>query len=479
MTRARIASVALFLAAALLLATYGVEIDVEVREQAAFAKDELAPFWQEGPDGPTAGRPETFADLAEKLSPTVVNIQTERATTPSGRSPDELLEEFFGRRGRGRRYRPESTGSGFILSQDGYVATNHHVVEGADRIMAILADGTELEGVLVGADPKTDLALIKLETDKPLPAAPLGDSDRIRVGDWVMAIGNPFGLDHTVTVGILSAKGRNINAGPYDDFLQTDASINPGNSGGPLIDIRGRVIRINTAINAAGQGIGFAIPINMVKDLLPQLRTRGSVTRGWLGVQIQKVTPELAETFGLDAPEGALVSQVFEGSPADRAKLEHGDVIVEFNGKTIESYDDLPRRVAATPPGSEVTIVVVRDGKRRKLRATLEEMEQPEIRPASLPSRTSEWGFDVEELSDDVRAGLGLEGDERGVLVTDIDPDSPVADSLRRGDVILEANHEPIRDIGDLERQLAEPGDRLLLLVQRGDGTVFVVVHRG
>jgi serine protease Do len=416
MNRARILAAACFLGAAFLLATYTIDIDVQVRPGAAAAKSE-APFWNEGPPGPTAGRPETFAELAEQLSPAVVNIQTERATTPSSGSPEELFEEFFGRKKprRERRFRPESTGSGFILSKDGYVATNHHVIEGADKIVAILADGRELAGVVVGADPKTDLALIKVETDEDLPVAPLGDSNRIRVGDWVMAIGNPFGLDHSVTVGILSAKGRNINAGPYDDFLQTDASINPGNSGGPLIDIQGRVIGINTAINAAGQGIGFAIPINMAKDLLPQLRARGAVTRGWLGVQIQRVTPDLAETFGLEDPRGALVSQVFEGSPADEAKLKHGDVILEFDGKEIESYEDLPRQVAATPPGAEVTIVVSRDGKRKKLEATLEEMEQPEIQPASLPaqSSSSEWGLQVEELTDEARESLGLDGDSK------------------------------------------------------------------
>ena len=479
MSRARLLAATCFLGIALLVATFSIDLDVRVRSGAAVAKTADL-FWEEGAPGPTAGRPETFAELAEKLSPTVVNIQTERATGRGRGSPEELFEEFFGRKRprRGPRYRPDSTGSGFILSKDGYIATNHHVIEGADRIVAILNDGTELEGVVVGTDSKTDLALIKVETDKPLPTAPLGDSNQIRVGDWVMAIGNPFGLDHTVTVGILSAKGRNINAGPYDDFLQTDASINPGNSGGPLIDIQGRVIGINTAINAAGQGIGFAIPINMAKDLLPQLRAHGVVTRGWLGVQIQRVTPDLAETFGLEEPKGALVSQVFEGSPADEADLRHGDVILEFDGREIESYADLPRQVAATPPGAKVTIVVARDGKREKLEARLDEMEKPEIQPASLPTHSSEWGFEIEELTNEARENMGLEGEDRGVLVTSIDPDSPVAESLRRGDIILEANHKAIRSLDDLDEQLSSDEDRLLLLVQRGDGTVFVVVRR-
>ncbi len=481
MTRARIAAAAAFLGAAFLLATYGLDIQVDLRSRTAAAKDATEAFWREGSLGAVSGQAQSFADLAEALSPAVVNIQTERKTRSKLGSHEELFEEFFGRRGphRERRFPTESTGSGFLLSEDGYIVTNNHVIEGADRIVAALTDGQELEAEVVGTDPKTDLALLKVETPEPLPVAPLGDSDQIRVGDWVMAIGNPFGLDHTVTVGILSAKGRNINAGPYDDFLQTDASINPGNSGGPLIDAQGRVVGINAAINAAGQGIGFAIPINMAKELLPQLRVSGSVTRGWLGVQIQRVTPELAETFGLDKPHGALVSQVFEGSPAKGAKLQRGDVIVEFNEMPIESYDDLPRRVAATPPGTEVPIVVVRDGKRKNLEAVLDEMDQPEVRKTSAPSPSSEWGFEVEELTDEARETLELEDDTRGVLISQVERGSPAGkEGLRRGDVILEANHRAVRSVEDLEKELGSAEDRVLLLVQRGDGTLFVVVNR-
>jgi serine protease Do len=479
MTRARILAAACFLGAAALLTAYTLDLRVEIRPQDAEAKISDHAFWKEGPPGPTAGRPDTFAELAEALSPTVVNIQTERQTRSRMGSPEELFEEFFGRRSprREHRFRTESTGSGFVLSQDGYIVTNHHVIEGADRIVVVFDSGNELEAQIVGADPKTDLALVKVEPEDDLPAAPLGNSDQIRVGDWVMAIGNPFGLDHTVTVGILSAKGRNINAGPYDDFLQTDASINPGNSGGPLIDVQGRVIGINSAINAAGQGIGFAIPINMAKDLLPQLRDRGAVTRGWLGVQIQRVTPDLAETFGLEEPGGALVSQVFDDTPAARADLQRGDVIIEFNGHPIETYDDLPRRVAATSPGTDVTIVVMRDGKRSKLHATLDEMEQLEIQPASAPSQSSDWGFEVEELTAEARETLGLEQEIRGVVITDVNPESPAAqEGLQRGDVILEANHQPIRTVDDLDEVLSGANARVLLLVQRGEGTVFVVV---
>jgi serine protease Do len=482
MTRTRIAAAACFLGAAFLIATYGLDVQVDVRNQTAAARDHEGSFWIEGSLGPTSGPPPSFADLAEKLSPAVVNIQTERKSSSKMGSPEELFEEFFGRRRSPhpeRRYRTDSTGSGFILSEDGYIVTNHHVIDGADRIVAALTSGKELEAQVIGTDAKTDLALIKVESKEPLPVSPLGDSDQIRVGDWVMAIGNPFGLDHTVTVGILSAKGRNINAGPYDDFLQTDASINPGNSGGPLIDSEGRVVGINSAINAAGQGIGFAIPINMAKELLPQLKATGIVTRGWLGVQIQRVTPELAETFGLESAQGALVSQVFEGSPAKGAKIERGDVIIEFNKMAIESYDDLPRRVAATPPGSRVPVTVIRDGKRKTLKATLEVMEQAEIRPASSTSPSSEWGFEVEAITDEAREALQLEKDARGVIVTNVDPESKAAEEgLRRGDVIVEANHRAIRSVEDLDKELSGDSDRILLLVLRGDGTLFVVVNR-
>jgi serine protease Do len=446
----------------------------------AAVAESAEPFWRESPGGPAPGRPDSFAELAEKLSPAVVNIRTERKSVSGLGSREQLLEEFFGRRlpQPERRFRTESTGSGFVLSSDGYIVTNHHVIEGADRIVVVLDSGDEIDAQVVGTDSKTDLALLKVEPSKELPSAPLGDSNEVRVGDWVMAIGNPFGLDHTVTVGILSAKGRNINSGPYDDFLQTDASINPGNSGGPLIDVQGRVVGINTAINAAGQGIGFAIPINMAKELLPQLREKGSVTRGWLGVQIQRVTPELAETFKLESSGGALVSQVFEDTPASRAELKRGDVIVEFDGHAIESYEDLPRRVAATRPGTEVSIVVVRDGERHTVTAVLDEMEQAEVEPTSGPSPGPEWGFDVQDLTPEARESLGLSTDTKGVLVKEVDPDSRAAsEGLQRGDLILEANHKAVSSVTDLEGVLSGKPEKLLLLIQRGDGTLFLVVH--
>ncbi len=435
------------------------------------------PFWREVAHAIPPERPDSFADLVEKLSPAVVYIRTEQA---AGREKD-AFEEFFGRRMPRSPRRPSGTGSGFVISADGYVVTNHHVVENAQKITVVLHDGKELTGEVVGRDPKTDLALLKVKADGELPTAPLGDSDAVRVGDWVIAIGNPFGLDHTVTVGILSARGRNIEAGPYDDFLQTDASINPGNSGGPLIDTAGRVIGINTAINAAGQGIGFAIPINIAKELLPQLKAHGAVTRGWLGVQIQKVTPELAESFGLEQPGGALVSDVFQDSPAARAKVERGDVIVEFDGHAIGDFEDLPRRVAAAPPGEDVDIVVLRDGKRKKLEVTLAKMDQEEVKPAAdKPSSASEeWGFEAQDLNEALIERFGLPDDANGVVVTDIDPDSAAADAgLQPRDVIVEVEKHEVESVADLEKRLESAGKAARLLVRRGEGTLFLAIKR-
>jgi serine protease Do len=456
------------------------------RVQAEIAK----PFWTDGEPGDASGRPDSFADLAEKVSPAVVNIKVERKQSLKG-GPEEFFEEFFGQRKQpGEKpklphsMRVPSTGSGFVVSPDGLIVTNNHVVESADKLVVVFEDGTERDGKIVGRDPKTDLALVKVQADKPLPTVPLGDSEHLRVGSWVMAIGNPFGLDHTVTVGILSAKGRsNFGgeqiAGPYDDFLQTDASINPGNSGGPLCDMKGRVVGINTAIAANGQGIGFAIPINMAKSLLPQLLEHGSVTRGWLGVQIQRVTPALAKNFKLGDKHGALVGQVFPDSPASKAKLERGDVITQFNGKDIRDYDDLPRIVASTPPGSAVDVMVLRDGKERKIKATLEKMKEEEVQQASDEQTDSDWGFEVQTLNDEIAGRLGLSSDAKGVVVSAVDPDSAAARAgLRRGDVILEVNRVEVNSPKQLKDALGKNGESAVLLVQRADGTLYLAIDK-
>src|SRR5919201_2632231 len=327
--------------------------------------------------------PGSFAKLAERLSPTVVNVQVTKVaqvgafSMPEG--PEGPYGEFFRRFFQDRPQRPErhrmhGSGSGVIISRDGYILTNNHVVDGAQEVTVTLADQKVYKAKVVGRDPKTDLAVLKIDAKEPLQVASMADSDQLRVGDWVLAIGNPFGLSPTVTAGIVSAKGRVIGAGPYDDFIQTDAAINPGNSGGPLFDMRGNVVGINSAIAATGQGIGFAIPINLAKDILIQLREKGHVTRGWLGVQVQRVTPELAHSFGLDHARGALVADVMPNSPAEQAGIQPGDIIVNFNGHTIEQMNDLPRLVANTPPGTEVAIQLIRHGQEQTVHLKVGEL---------------------------------------------------------------------------------------------------------
>jgi serine protease Do len=449
-----------------------------------FAKESAATpaiFWTEGDTAPAPGRPDSFADLAERLSAAVVFVKVERPeqnTLPFG--PHELPFPFRtppeeGGEGRTpRRQRTDTaSGSGFVISPDGYIVTNHHVIDEALKITVQLLDGKELLAQVVGRDEKTDLALLKVSPSKPLQVAPLGDSDKLRVGEWVVAIGNPFGLDHSVTVGILSAKGRSLQqSNPYDDFLQTDASINPGNSGGPLIDTAGRVIGINSAIRAnpmgGGTGIGFAIPINMAKALLPQLKENGSVTRGWLGVSIQKVTPTLARGFGLDEPRGALVGDIFKDSPAF-GKIERGDVIVEFNGSTIRSVDDLPKRVAETSPGTKVDIVLFRNGQRRQVSAVIKrrtDEKEPTQEASKQPNESSSfrnWGFEADLLTPSLASRLGLE-DSQGAVITEVESDSPADRAgLKPGDVILEINRKQIRSEKDLEKGLESDAPFLLM----------------
>jgi len=292
-----------------------------------------------------ATMPGSFAELADKLSPTVVNVKVtkiEKATAQTPNFQGEPFGDFFGRffDGQGqmpKNYRSQGAGSGVIISKDGYVLSNNHVVEGAKQVTVTLADQKEYPATVIGTDPKTDLAILKIDIDKELPAAVLGDSELLKVGDWVVAIGNPFGLNHTVTSGIVSAKGRVIGAGPYDDFIQTDASINPGNSGGPLFNMNGEVVGINTAIIPQGQGIGFAIPIHTAKPLIPQLVENGEITRGYLGVNIQNITPELAKALDVEEAQGALVADVVSSGPAEKSGIERGDIIIDFNGKTIKN----------------------------------------------------------------------------------------------------------------------------------------------
>jgi len=401
------------------------------------------------------------------------------------------LEEFFGMPNfpfrvpqegfREHKRQIPSLGTGFVISSDGYIVTNNHVIEDVEKITVKFDDGKELPAEVVGRDPKTDIALIKVETEEPLFTLPLGSSEAVRPGEWVVAIGNPFGLEHTVTAGIVSAKHRDIDHGAYDDYIQTDAAINPGNSGGPLLNLAGEVIGINTAINPRANTIGFAVPIDMAKGILPQLRATGRVTRGWLGVVIQGVTPEIAEELELEEAKGALVSKVIEDGPAADAGVENMDVIREFDGHPVEDYDDLPRIVATTPVDKKVEIVVLRDGKRVTLRPRIAKLEDPELQMASVtPSHGSadDFGLRVQDLTKDLAEQLGL-GESRGVVVSAVDPGGPAANAgIRRGDVIIEVDRQEVDDAAALEKVLADADDRALMLIRRGENQLYMTVKR-
>ena len=433
----------------------------------------------------------SFAALAKQLSPTVVNIYTTK-TVKGGKSMFRMpqrrgygqqgdpFEEFF--RFFEGTPRPEmkqrSLGSGFIISEDGYLLTNNHVIEGADEIKVILDNDKRYDAKIIGRDAKTDIALIKIE-EKGLPFAPLGDSEALLVGDWVMAIGNPFGLSHTVTAGIVSAMGRIIGAGPYDNFIQTDASINFGNSGGPLINLKGEVIGINSAIVAGGQGIGFAIPINMAKDFLPQLKDKGKVTRGYLGVLIQTLTPDLAESMDLKVKEGALVSQVIPGGPAEKAGIKVGDVVVEFDGKKITSHHDLPATVAITPIGKKAKVMIIRDKKEKEIFIEVGELKDEQMAQAEADrAPENRLGIEAQELTPEIAQELEVK-DRRGVVITEVTPGSPAEEiGLRQGDIIRQINRKPIQGLADYQALLAkaEKGKSILFLIEREKQTFFIVL---
>lgn len=429
--------------------------------------------------------PANFSDLAERVKPGVVNVQVVKKVQNAGFNFPNFPGSPFGDDSPFGRFfegnppsdqKQEGTGSGFIIDANGHIITNNHVVEGAERINVKLANGEEYDASVVGRDPKTDLALLKIDGARDLHALNLGNSEDLKVGSWVVAVGSPFGLEQTVTQGIVSGKGRVIGSGPYDDFIQTDASINPGNSGGPLINMNGEVVGINTAIYPSGQGIGFAIPIDMAKTIVPQLEEKGSVTRGWLGVSIQEITPALEKSFGLESKEGVLVANVFNGSPAEKAGIERGDVITRFDGKEVAGPKDLSRLVASTSVGKMADITLVRDGKTVERTVKLGEMEA-EGETAQAPSRKT-LGIAVQELTPEIAQELGVQNDT-GVVVSSVEPGSPADDAgIRRGDVIQEVDRKPVKDVKDFSQKIdqAKSRDHILMLVQRGQNSLFAAV---
>ncbi len=429
-----------------------------------------------------------FISLAKKLGPSVVNVSTSSVRgstrnqrTPRGNDPaEEFWQRFFGDRAPRGPQRQSGVGSGFIVDSDGTILTNYHVVDGAQKLSVTLADGKSYDAKVVGRDEKSDIAVIKIDAGRSLPAAPLGDSDRLEVGEWVMAIGNPFGLDHTVTSGIVSAKGRNIGQGPYDNFIQTDASINPGNSGGPLINLRGEVIGINTAIysqSGGNVGIGFAIPSNSVKELLPQLRDKGKVVRGFIGASVQKVSPEIAESLNINPPRGALVADLVKGGPAERAGVKTGDVIIEFDRRPIKDSADLPQQVARVAPGSAVQLKVIRDGKETSLPITVGEMKETEV---AATAQEGELGLTVQPLTPQLAESLGVERGE-GLVISAVTPGSAADEAgLRAGDVVVEINRQAVKTLADYKREIArnDKAKSVLFLVRRGQSSLFLALKR-
>jgi serine protease Do len=373
----------------------------------------------------------------------------------------------------------QGTGSGFIISADGYILTNNHVVEAAKEVAVTIGDTQEYQAQVVGRDPKTDLAVLKITPREPLPVPSLGDSDQLRVGDWVLAIGNPFGLSHTVTSGIVSAKGRVIGAGPYDNFIQTDASINPGNSGGPLYNMKGEVVGINTAIVPNGQGIGFAIPINTAKPLIPQLMSKGEVTRGYLGVTIQTLTPELAKALNLKDHKGVLVGDVVPEGPANKAGIQRGDVIVSFDKKGVEEARDLSTLVAETPVGKDAPVTVLRNGVEHQISVKIGKLqsEKAEIEKPSQPTQRK-WGLQLQDLTPDMSARLGLKAGQ-GVAVVGVQNGSPAERAgIHEGDIILEVNRQPVHSVKEARLVIEKEAGKgsLLLLVQRDKGTFYAAL---
>ena len=435
--------------------------------------------------------PESFSTLAETVSPAVVNISTVKTIKGGGpvfrhfhQNPwgnqdpfKDFFDKFFGDEQQ-REFKQRSLGSGFIIDKDGYIVTNNHVIANADEIKVKLNSGKEYDAKIIGRDPSTDIALIKIKADSSYSVVKLGDSDALKVGEWVVAIGNPFGLEHTVTAGIVSAKGRVIGSGPYDDFIQTDASINPGNSGGPLINMKGNVIGINTAIIASGQGIGFAVPVNMAKGVIKQLKEEGEVTRGWLGVGIQDINDEMAEYYGIKDKEGVLVSKVFPGDPADKAGIKTKDIIIEVNGQKIKSSHELTRIIAGFHVGEEVKITVLRDGKEKTFTVKIAKRQQEKMASRSMPYKEQgAFGIQVSNLTPEIARKFNLPETE-GVVVTGVQPNSQGEDKgIQPRDIIKEVNHQSTNTVQAYKNAIekVKKGDTVSMFIKRANSGFFVI----
>lgn len=458
---------------------------------------------QIAPQVPPPGAPASFAPLAQRLLPAVVNVQTtssgparagrpdapEVPQAPPGSPFEEFFREFLERnrpQGPGGRPQPQrraqSLGSGFIIDSSGIIVTNNHVIEGADEINVVMHDNTTLRAELVGTDPRTDIAVLRVRSERPLPSVSFGDSDSAQVGDWVVAIGNPFGLGGSVTAGIVSARGRDIRQGLYDDFIQTDAAINRGNSGGPLFNLNGEVVGINTAIyspSGGSIGIGFSIPSNLARNIVAQLRDTGRVRRGWLGVNIQQVTDEIAESLGLrDGARGALVARAQEDGPAAKSGIQAGDVILRFNGQEVREMRNLPRIVAETRVGEQVPVVVWRDGREQTVQVTVAELPSEQQQAAATPGpaqrqqlELSGLGLRIAPISPETRERFSLRAESRGVVITEVAPGSPAAErEIRPGDVIVEVQQERVSTPQEVQ-------ERLERLRRQGRATALLLIE--
>jgi serine protease Do len=465
--------------------------------------------------------PESVADLAEGLLDAVVNISTSQNVKSDDKAPmpqvpegspfQDFFDEFFkgeGGEGNNQPQTVNSLGSGFVIDPTGFIATNNHVIEGADDIEVNFANGSKLKAKLVGTDPKTDLALLKVEPKAPLKAVPFGDSRTMRIGDWVMAIGNPFGLGGSVTVGIISARGRNINAGPYDNFIQTDAAINRGNSGGPLFNMHGEVIGINTAIispSGGSIGIGFSVPTELAQNIFTQLREFGETRRGWLGVRIQPVTDDIAESLAMTETKGALVAGIIKGGPVDNGSIKTGDVIIRFDGKDVDEMRDLPRVVAESPVGKAVDVVLLRDGKEMNVKVTLGRLEDSEKLAGAESDETTDetseatppdgggqaeptkaetvLGMAVGDLDEEARKTFNIVESVKGVVITEVTPESAAAErGIVPGDVIVEIGQEAVTTVDDVTSRVAklksEDRRNALLMISNRTGSLRYITVR-